>query len=169
MSILTLLAPPSLRSKLDISRCTSMALVHDMAEAIVGDITPMDKVSKPEKSRRESTTMDFLTSKLLSPSAGVGSIAGSEIKDLWREYEDGKTLESRFVHDIDKIELVLQMMEYERGGKGKVDLSEFLGVTKKIRLEECKAWCNQVFDEREEFWKSVGKPLPKGWRPIYET
>ena len=98
----------------------------------------------------------------------MGSIAGSEIKDLWREYEDGKTLESIFVHDIDKIELVLQMMEYERRGEGKVDLSEFLGVTKKIRLEECKAWCNQAFDEREEFWKSTGKPLPKGWRPIYD-
>lgn len=30
-----------------------MALVHDMAECIVGDITPSDNVSKEEKYRRE--------------------------------------------------------------------------------------------------------------------
>lgn len=146
-----------------------MALVHDMAESIVGDITPIDKISKVEKSRRESTTMDFLTSKLLSPSAGVGPSAGSEIKDLWREYEDGETLEAKFVHDIDRLELVLQMMEYERRGKGEVNLSEFCWVAWKIQLAECKAWCDEVFDEREEFWRSVGKPLPEGWRTVKGT
>lgn len=30
-----------------------MALVHDMAECIVGDIAPSDNVSKEEKHRRE--------------------------------------------------------------------------------------------------------------------
>ena len=30
-----------------------IALVHDMAESIVGDIAPMDNVSKEEKHRRE--------------------------------------------------------------------------------------------------------------------
>jgi putative hydrolase of HD superfamily len=33
-----------------------IALVHDMAESIVGDIAPMDKVSKEEKHRREKVT-----------------------------------------------------------------------------------------------------------------
>ncbi|CAJ1932182.1 unnamed protein product, partial [Sphenostylis stenocarpa] len=34
-------------------RCIKIALVHDIAEAIVGDITPADGVPKAEKSRRE--------------------------------------------------------------------------------------------------------------------
>jgi len=33
-----------------------LALVHDMAECIVGDIAPMDNVSKAEKHRREKVT-----------------------------------------------------------------------------------------------------------------
>ena len=33
-----------------------IALVHDMAESIVGDIAPMDNVSKEEKHRREKVT-----------------------------------------------------------------------------------------------------------------
>lgn len=34
-------------------RCIKLALVHDMAECIVGDITPADNISKAEKHRRE--------------------------------------------------------------------------------------------------------------------
>jgi len=34
-------------------RCIRMALVHDLSESLVGDITPYDNVSKEEKSRRE--------------------------------------------------------------------------------------------------------------------
>uniref|UniRef100_A0A8C4QVJ6 HD domain containing 2 n=1 Tax=Eptatretus burgeri TaxID=7764 RepID=A0A8C4QVJ6_EPTBU len=34
-------------------RCMKMALVHDMAEALVGDITPADNIPAHEKHRRE--------------------------------------------------------------------------------------------------------------------
>jgi putative hydrolase of HD superfamily len=39
----------SLSSKIKIPRCIKMALIHDLAEALVGDITPMDEVPKTEK------------------------------------------------------------------------------------------------------------------------
>jgi putative hydrolase of HD superfamily len=35
-----------------------MTLVHGMAKALVGDITPIDKVTKHEKNRREEIMMD---------------------------------------------------------------------------------------------------------------
>lgn len=35
------------------SRCMKLALVHDLAECIVGDIAPADNISKAEKHRRE--------------------------------------------------------------------------------------------------------------------
>ncbi|KAL9601428.1 MAG: hypothetical protein Q9219_002494 [cf. Caloplaca sp. 3 TL-2023] len=159
MSILTLLAPQPLRARLDIPRCTLLALVHDMAESLVGDITPADKVPKTEKSRRERTTMEFLTQRLLGASTGCED-AGKEIREAWEEYETGVTLESQFVHDVDKLEMVLQMMEYERRGEGKVDLSEFVYAVDGIKLEEMKAWGREVIKEREEFWESTGK-VPK--------
>ena len=165
MSILTLLCPSPLRTQLDIPHCTLMALVHDMAESLVGDITPVDGVPKAEKSRREATTMDFLCERLLSPtSLSLSHDPGAQIRAVWQEYEDGQTLEAQFVHDVDKVELILQMMEYERRGGGELDLSEFARVGKRIQLDECKAWCEEVFKEREEFWASVGKPLKVGWR-----
>ena len=37
-------------------RCIKMALVHDMAESIVGDITPHDGVSDADKHQQEEVS-----------------------------------------------------------------------------------------------------------------
>ncbi|KAF2656889.1 hypothetical protein K491DRAFT_777605 [Lophiostoma macrostomum CBS 122681] len=155
MSILTLAAPKSLSSKLDILKCCRMALIHDMAEALVGDITPVDPVSKEEKSRRESTTMDYICNNLLGKFNG--GLNGQEIREIWQEYEDSETLESHFVHDVDKMELILQMVEYERARKCELDLGEFTWVATRIQSAEVKAWCDHALWERQELWQSYGK------------
>ena len=131
-----------------------MALVHDMAESLVGDITPRDGVGKEEKSRREGTTMDWLCGGLLG---GVGD-AGKGLRDVWEEYEEGRSREAVFVHDVDKIELLLQMAEYERSKEdGELDLGEFAHVARKIKLEEVKAWARELLKEREKLWLALGK------------
>jgi len=150
MSLITMFAPPSLASRINIPHCMKMALVHDMAEALVGDITPVDGVAKHEKNRREATTMDYFTSSLLG--RVNGGLTGKELREIWQEYEDSKTLESKFVHDVDKLELILQMIEYERVHEHKLDLGEFSWVSSRIELPEVKAWSNEVLKEREEFW-----------------
>lgn len=153
MSLITMFAPPSLAARINIPHCTKMALVHDMAEALVGDITPVDGVLKTEKNRRESTTMDYFTKSLLGKVNG--GVTGQEIQAIWQEYEDSKTLESKFVHDVDKIELILQMMEYERVHEQKLDLGEFSWVSTRIELPEVKEWSATLLKEREDFWGDV--------------
>ncbi|KAH0559540.1 hypothetical protein GP486_003942 [Trichoglossum hirsutum] len=137
-----------------------MALVHDMAESLVGDITPVDGVPKPEKNRREAATMDYLTTALLGNVHG--GLVGSQLRDIWEEYEKNETLEAKFVHDIDKMELVLQMMEYERAHKGALDLGEFAYVATQILLPEVKAWCDELLEERKTYWESLGKQTRVG-------
>lgn len=154
MSLITMLAPPALTSKLDIPRCTKMALIHDMAEGLVGDLTPVDGVPKAEKSRREAETMDWVATSLLGKVHG--GINGKEIRAAWQEYEDSETAESKFVHDVDKIELILQMVEYERASDCTVDLSEFSWVATQIKLDEMKGWAKEILDERVELWKQKG-------------
>ncbi|KAK7542085.1 HD domain-containing protein [Phyllosticta citribraziliensis] len=157
MSILTMLAPATLSARLDIPRCTKMALVHDMAEALVGDITPVDPISKEEKSRRETATMDYLCTRLLGSVASTPASAVADIRAVWQEYEDNVTPEAQFVHDIDKMELLLQMMEYEKSQNGALDVGEFTWVATKITLPEINEWAEQLFEERRLFWKSVDK------------
>lgn len=155
MSMITMLAPPSLSATLDIPKCTRMALIHDMAEGLVGDLTPVDGVPKAEKSRREEETVEWISSGLLGKVHG--GLAGQDLKAIWREYEDGETPESKFVHDVDKIELILQMVEYERTNKCNIDLSEFSWVARKLMSPEMKAWAQEILDERTELWKAHNK------------
>ncbi|KAI7400300.1 hypothetical protein KC336_g14886 [Hortaea werneckii] len=167
MSIMTLLCPPTLSSTLDLPRCTRMALVHDMAESLVGDITPVDGVTKTEKSRRETETMDYICGSLLGSLPGESNAhAREQIRSAWQEYEDSQTPESHFVHDVDKIELLLQMVEYERAhgrttaddsrsAQG-LDLGEFSRVAGKIALPEMQSWAQEILQERRRFWEGKG-------------
>ena len=150
MSVMTMLAPPSLAAQINIPHCMKMALIHDMAESLVGDITPLDKVSKAEKARREAQSMDYISKTLLAGVPG-GMLAGQEILKVFQEYEENKTLEARFVHDVDKIELLLQMVEYERVNE--TDLSEFCHVAESLQLLETKEWAATILKERETLWK----------------
>ncbi|KAI0411309.1 HD domain-containing protein [Xylaria grammica] len=150
MSLMTMLCPPTLAPKLDLFKCMKMCLIHDMAEAIVGDITPVDGVAKPEKSRREAETMDYISKNLLGKV--YGGLAGAEIREIWQEYEDSETLDSHFVHDLDKMELLTQMVEYEKRANKALDLGEFAYVATKIVLPETKKWAEEVLKERDDFW-----------------
>ncbi|OIT20433.1 hypothetical protein A4A49_37956 [Nicotiana attenuata] len=105
----------------DRDKCVKMAIVHDIAEAIVGDITPADGISKDEKSRRERAALEDMC-KLLG-----GGPRAKEISDLWMEYEENSSLEAKVVKDFDKVEMILQALEYENG-QGK-DLEEFFQST----------------------------------------
>ncbi|RYP63050.1 hypothetical protein DL769_007076 [Monosporascus sp. CRB-8-3] len=152
MSLMSILCPPSLLPKIDLAKCMKMCLIHDMAEAIVGDITPVDGVPKPEKSRREAETMDYISQKLLGNV--YGGLAGQDIRAIWQEYEDSETIDSHFVHDIDKIELLTQMVEYEKRVDRRLDLGEFAYVATKVQLPEIKQWADEILRERDEFWGS---------------
>ncbi|EYE97650.1 HD domain-containing protein [Aspergillus ruber CBS 135680] len=151
MSIMTMLAPPSLASRLNLPHCMKMALVHDMAESLVGDITPKDKVTKPEKARREADVMEYISKNLLGGVPG-GMLTGEGILQVFNEYEENQTLEAQFVHDVDKMELLLQMVEYERAND--IDLTEFCHVASRIQLPETQEWAATVLKEREMFWKN---------------
>ncbi|CAI9783523.1 unnamed protein product [Fraxinus pennsylvanica] len=84
-----------------------MAIVHDIPEAIVGDITPSDGIRKHEKNRRECEALEHLC-KLLG-----GGPRAKEIADLWMKYEKNSTPEAKIVKDFDKVEMILQALEYE--------------------------------------------------------
>lgn len=152
MSIMCMMAPASLTTRINLAHCSRMALVHDMAEALVGDLTPADKIPKAEKSRREASTMDYLTHKLLGQVDG--GLAGADMRALWQEYEDAVTPESQFVHDIDKVEMVLQIVEYEKTHA--VDLGEFRWA---VHLPEVQVWIDELVAERNAWRKSREWPM----------
>ncbi|KAF5096171.1 hypothetical protein D0Z00_002866 [Geotrichum galactomycetum] len=137
---------------LDTNRCVKIALVHDMAESIVGDITPVAPISKEEKHRREFETMQYLTVQLLAP---FNPVAAQEIMDCWNEYENVATPEARFVKDVDKFELLMQCVEYERDTKGSKGLEQFLSVRSSIKTKEVGEWADAAIAIRSEYLASL--------------
>ncbi|KAF9219732.1 HD domain-containing protein [Gyrodon lividus] len=108
-------------TKLDISKCVMMCIVHDLAEAHVGDITPREGISKEEKRRLETEAMHNFIHDMLQ-----GSPAALRIEALWKEYEEGGTDEAKFVKDLDRLEMALQAREYEKAqSRGRDDLQSF--------------------------------------------
>ena len=93
---------------LDVSKCVLLALAHDVAEAIVGDIAPGDGVAKADKAAREAAAMNDIRRML-----GGGPV-GDRLATLCAEYEAGASPEAVLVKDLDKVEMVLQAGEYER-------------------------------------------------------
>ncbi|KDP29329.1 hypothetical protein JCGZ_18250 [Jatropha curcas] len=122
-------------------RCIKIAIVHDIAEAIVGDITPSDGVPKKEKSRREQAALNEMCELL------GGGMRAEEIKELWAEYENNASLEANLVKDFDKVEMILQALEYEME-HGKV-LDEFFHSTAgKFQTEIGKSWAAEIISRR---------------------
>lgn len=138
--------------KLDKDRCIKVALVHDLAECIVGDITPSCGVSKEEKHLKEKAAMDELSSL-------VGHEAGKEIYDLWEEYESQKTREAQFVKDVDRFEMILQAFEYENEENRAQGLQEFFDSTDgKFKHPLVKSWVQELYQLRNSSEiKDIGK------------
>ncbi|OAJ44445.1 hypothetical protein BDEG_27670 [Batrachochytrium dendrobatidis JEL423] len=84
---------------MDKNRLIKMAIVHDLAEAVVGDITPYSGVSKKDKQQRERDAMALFVENQGRSSEIL------EIQALWEEYEAGSTKEALLCKDIDKASL----------------------------------------------------------------
>ncbi|KAL8137723.1 hypothetical protein V2J09_003724 [Rumex salicifolius] len=122
-------------------RCIKIAIVHDIAEAIVGDITPSDGVPKAEKSRREQAALNEMCEVL------GGGMRAEEIKELWAEYENNSSLEANLVKDFDKVEMILQALEYEME-HGKALDEFFLSTAGKFQTEVGKSWAAEIISRR---------------------
>lgn len=93
-------------------RALAYAVLHDLPEVRVGDLTPRDGVPPEEKSRREHHAMHALC-------ASVPALAA-----LWSDYEAQVDPESRFVRQLDRVDMALQALrQHELGSAG---MAEFI-------------------------------------------
>lgn len=157
LSLTTFIIADELKLKIDVTKSIKIALVHDLAEALTGDIDAIliaeGKVSAEDKNRQEVGAIKKLKETL-------PETIGNEISSLWYEYEEGETQEAKFVKALDKIETLTQLAEsgYKIYGKPEFianyankavkkfpELTEMLKIIKKkLKLE---------FDKGNIEWK----------------
>jgi putative hydrolase of HD superfamily len=99
---------------LDRERLLRMALLHDYAEALMGDLPASAKrlIGAPAKHAGERRAMSEL---LADFPAGESYVA------LWQEYCDGRSREAQLLKALDRIEMLMQALEYERAGSRLMD------------------------------------------------
>nr|CAB3252150.1 HD domain-containing protein 2-like [Phallusia mammillata] len=131
-------------SEIKMDHCIKLCLVHDMAECIVGDITPSDNITKEEKQRLEKDAMDHLGSLLPKETS-------SSVKELFEEYEAQETREAMFVKDLDRFEMILQAFEYETERDDPGFLQEFFdSVEGKIRSPSIRKLAESLIKTRQK-------------------
>ncbi|KAL0207459.1 hypothetical protein P9112_012087 [Eukaryota sp. TZLM1-RC] len=121
---------------IDLSRAITMSIVHDIAESIIGDITP----GSPESVDKRARELAALQTLIIDLPLNLQQL----IRDLFCEYEDQNTPTSRFCKAMDKLEMVLQAAEYENSQD--LPLPQFFDSVK----EHVKEWDDEtisnVFD-----------------------
>ena len=105
----------------DLERALSYAVLHDLAEVRVGDITPQDEVSRADKIQREQRAMDQLL---------AGWSRGGRLKARWERYEAQQDSEARFVRQLDRLDMALQAVAYAE--RDHLDLAEFLRSAERV-------------------------------------
>jgi len=116
--------------KLNIKKIIQISLVHDLCEVYAGDMTPYwgllpeDKekrkevlkrwirLPKKEKEKRDKEKFQKEKKALLKLTQGLDPKQKTEIINCWLEYEKLISPEGRFVRQGDKVETLLQAIEY---------------------------------------------------------
>jgi putative hydrolase of HD superfamily len=88
-------------SSIDFARLLKMCLIHDLGEAIGGDVPAPQQVAGVNKSEQERT--DLL--QLIAP---LPKTIRDEILTLWDEYDGAASPEARIAKGLDKLETILQ-------------------------------------------------------------
>lgn len=93
---------------LDTVRVVRMALLHDLAESVTGDITP-GSLPGGQKESGERAAMGALLALLPEPARGA-------YREAWAEYLAGESREASLVRQADKLEMAMQAGRYAHAG-----------------------------------------------------
>jgi len=138
---------------LDMDKVMRISLLHEIAEARIGDIPfPAFKyIDEEYKSKAEDRAVREMLDNL-------GEI-GKRYYELWTEFEKCSSLEGKVVKASDKLELMIQVYQYEKVGyrcldrfwtnpwnMQQFDLHEFIEEIMKVLVEKR----TELFAERNE-------------------
>lgn len=144
MSIMFLLVEPHLGIKVDSLRTLEMIIIHDIIEALVGDVPAFETFNpevKLQKVKMETEAINEIRRTL-------DNETGEKFHALWHEFEDKLTNEAKVANALDKLEAQIQHNEADVNTwldiekemlymmQKHVDFNEFLTVFKEVIVEE---------------------------------
>lgn len=128
----------------DVGRTVALAAFHDGHETRISDVPSVGRAyvstAKPEAVTEHQT-------------AGMPDKVAAVVREMTAEYEDNQTREAQLAHDADKIETLLQAIEYQQQG------------------HEAQPWRDTSLaalrtDAGKQLAQAVGATDPRWWMPF---
>ena len=127
---------PYFPSYLQYDKLFNYIICHDLEEAITGDITAFEGVSKSEKNRVNELAMNYLIET-------YGSVL--DLQSYFSDFEEKNNIEAHIAHMLDKVQSVIPFLKY--------DSEELIQIDNPLVLETLR---NHPFvSERKILGKSV--------------
>ena len=101
LAMFILLLEDKIPKKVNVLKMMKLALVHDLGEMYVGDVSLFDAKGREGKEEREMKSARRLFSRLPKK-------LEKEMMKLIIEYNEGKTHEAKFVKSLDKLQATIQ-------------------------------------------------------------
>lgn len=121
--------------RLDAEKVMRMALLHEVAEARIGDIPfpALEYIPENVKERGEDKAVKSMFEEF-------GTV-GEKYIEIWEEFESNSSVEGQVVRAADKLELMIQAYEYEKVGYRSLDKfwgnnSNWQGVKQFAQIQE---------------------------------
>ena len=144
MSLMFLLVEPHLNIEVDAKKTLEMIIIHDIIEALVGDVPAFEQFDadvKLHKIKIESEAINEIRRTL-------DNETGEKFHLLWHEFEKKETNEAKVANALDKLEAQIQHNEADVSTwldiekemlymmHKHVDFNEFLTAFKEVIVEE---------------------------------
>ncbi len=118
VAFLTIILVDELKARgfeLDAEKAIRMAVLHEIGESRISDLHLEARIwlGFEHVSKAEAAAVEAVLSQ-------IGE-NGKPLMELWREFEDGESVEAVVVRAADKIEMMLQGLEYEAEGYRALD------------------------------------------------
>ncbi|MFX1521156.1 MAG: HD family hydrolase [Promethearchaeota archaeon] len=109
------------RKEIDLRKLLIMAIIHDLGESYLGDLTPssIELLGGNENKRKLEKKAIKKLFELLDEKKR------EELLEIYEQYINNETEEAKLLHQIDKLEMLLQAVEYQRAGYPKENFNEF--------------------------------------------
>ena len=135
LAMMALLMGEYANDTIDLLRVISMVLVHDIVELDAGDTYAYDEAGNATKRERELAAADRIFHILPEAQAEY-------LNDLWEEFEENITPESKFAHTLDNIQPM--MLNDATDGKAwkehQVKLSQIMKRQEKTKDGSVSLW-----------------------------
>ena len=107
VTFISLILGEMMEQPVDKAKLLTTALLHDLPESVIGDLSTPAMAYFPSGAKRKAETnaLDALLFKL--PSAECW-------QSWWQEFEEGTSIEGQIVRDADRLDMLIQAHIYEQ-------------------------------------------------------